>query len=118
MEHVPVRACRLGVEVLPAGRKSHERLALMAVATSRRPRKAMPAVSMPYPPVPDLASELERRTGLIAVPEMASILGLARSSLYDYVAAGRIPHVRIGSAIRFDPRVMAHWLREHSVLAA
>jgi excisionase family DNA binding protein len=40
------------------------------------------------------------------------------SSIYDMVAAGRIPYLRFGSSIRFDPIAVAAWLREHTVLQA
>ena len=57
-------------------------------------------------------------TATLTVPEVAQLLGFGRTAIYDLVAAGRIPHFRIGASIRFDPFVLAEWLRSRFVLAA
>ena len=41
--------------------------------------------------------------------ELAQRLGIHRTRLYALVRAGRIPHVRIGRAIRFDPESIRMW---------
>ena len=77
----------------------------------------MRVIQMPNPPM-DLASVIERKPGALTVPEPAQLLGFSRTAVYDMVAAGRIPHFRIGSSIRFDPYTVAQWLRERTVKAA
>lgn len=42
--------------------------------------------------------------GLLKADEAATYLGLGRSKLYELIAAGELPLVRIGRAVRF-PRV-------------
>jgi excisionase family DNA binding protein len=41
--------------------------------------------------------------------ELAQRLGIHRTRLYHLVRTGRIPHLRIGRAIRFDPNVIRGW---------
>lgn len=77
----------------------------------------MAVIQMPELPN-DLASILERQTGLLSAPELARSLGYGRTTIYEWIAAGRIPYIRIGSSIRFDPIVIAQWLRNHTVKVA
>jgi len=77
----------------------------------------MAVIQMPDPQR-DLASVLERNPGAITAQELARILGFGRTAIYEMAASGRIPHLRIGSSIRFDPYAVAQWLREHTVEAA
>lgn len=48
----------------------------------------------------------------LQAPELARILGIHRITVYKLAAAGEIPSFRIATAVRFDPRVVAKWLRE------
>lgn len=41
--------------------------------------------------------------------ELAHRLGIHRTRLYQLVRTGRIPHLRIGRAIRFDPASIQAW---------
>ncbi len=41
--------------------------------------------------------------------ELAQRLGIHRTRLYALVRTGRIPHVRIGRAVRFDPASIRAW---------
>jgi len=41
--------------------------------------------------------------------ELAQRLGIHRTRLYALVRTGRIPHLRIGRAIRFDPASIRAW---------
>jgi excisionase family DNA binding protein len=48
---------------------------------------------------------------LLDVDGAAAFLGLARSTVYAFVAAGRIPYVRLGDkAVRFEPRALEAWV--------
>lgn len=51
------------------------------------------------------------RTAL-TVRELAAILNFSGRTIYDWVKQGRIPAMRFGSSLRFDPKVTAEWLRE------
>lgn len=47
---------------------------------------------------------------LISIGDAAVLLGLSRSTLYKYVEAERIPHVKIGGRIRFEPDAIESWI--------
>jgi excisionase family DNA binding protein len=68
--------------------------------------------------VADLAAYLDQMTGALKAAELGKIIGFEKSAIYQMAAEGRIPHYRIGPSIRFDPHVIARWLREREVKAA
>src|SRR4029077_14953999 len=43
--------------------------------------------------------------------ELAGVLGVSSRSIYDTAQAGRIPCYRVGTHVRFDPHIVAKWLR-------
>ena len=47
---------------------------------------------------------------LWTVRQVAAYLGLHEKTIYDMVAAGRLPVVRMGRLLRFDPRGMLRWV--------
>lgn len=63
----------------------------------------------------DLAGRIAALPGALSVPKLATLLGFSRSAIYEMAQSGRIPHIRIGSSIRFDPALTAQWLRERTV---
>ena len=61
-------------------------------------------------PTPKLSSSVSRSIEpLWDARELAQRLGIHRTRLYALVRTGRIPHVRIGRAIRFDPASIQAW---------
>lgn len=40
--------------------------------------------------------------------ELAQRLGIHRTRLYQLVRTGRIPHLRVGRVVRFDPEAIPH----------
>lgn len=62
-------------------------------------------------PATDLPSRIERERGALTAPKLAGLLGMSRATIYELASRGRIPHFRIGSMVRFDPTVIAAWLR-------
>ena len=63
----------------------------------------------------DLPTRLERMTGALTAPEIAKLLGMGRTVVYEMAAGARIPHYRLGTMIRFDPVQVAGWLREREI---
>ena len=47
---------------------------------------------------------------LLTPPEVAELLSLKLSTVYSLVASGRLPCVRIGGRIRFDPDDLLRWV--------
>jgi excisionase family DNA binding protein len=52
----------------------------------------------------------ESLPGLWTVTEVAAFLQLHPKSIYDLVARGSLPCVRLGTRLRFDPRDIASWV--------
>jgi excisionase family DNA binding protein len=63
----------------------------------------------------DLASRVEKLPGALTATELATLLNMGRTAVYEMAATGRIPCIRIGSTVRFDPSRTATWIREHEI---
>ena len=48
---------------------------------------------------------------LLRPDEVARMLGVRRSSVYEYVRTGRLPHVRVGRHVRFLREDLEDWVR-------
>ena len=58
-----------------------------------------------------LAVEFENMNRALRASEVAKMLSTSKMTIYRLVERGTIPHFRIGSSIRFDPKEIADWLR-------
>ena len=74
----------------------------------------MAVLKMPDPPR-DLAAVVEQRPGLLTVQDLVLLSGFGKTAIYEMVVSGRISYLRFGSSIRFDPIVVAAWMRKHTV---
>jgi excisionase family DNA binding protein len=57
-----------------------------------------------------LPDQLRRIGRAVDATFLAHVLGVSRLLIYKRASAGRIPCFRIGSAVRFDPSLVARWL--------
>lgn len=77
----------------------------------------MPNSKQPFAPAADwggktrILTTLERRDNALKAPEIARLLGVTRQQVYKMAARGTIPSFRVGTAVRFDPGLIADWLR-------
>jgi excisionase family DNA binding protein len=55
--------------------------------------------------------KLER---ILTLRHISQKLLVAESTVYDWVQAGYIPHIRVGRLIRFDEGAIDRWLRQLS----
>jgi len=62
-----------------------------------------------------LPETIEEIDNAITVAELAILLHLSRTALYDMARRGAIPHFRIGGSLRFDPQAIAAWLRSRTI---
>jgi excisionase family DNA binding protein len=53
---------------------------------------------------------MEQNTEMLRPKELAALLGVSRSRIYQLIAAGEIPLVRIGGAIRIPRPAWDEWL--------
>jgi excisionase family DNA binding protein len=65
----------------------------------------------------NLIALVEKRSGAWSAPELAELLGCTGKHIYALAKTGRLPHLRIGSMIRFDPVATAEWLRNRFIAA-
>lgn len=61
-------------------------------------------------PQPDSATGISGRESLLTIREAAKYLAVSVSTLYGWVWQRRIPFVKIGRALRFDPRDLAAFI--------
>ena len=55
---------------------------------------------------------------LLNVSEVAKILGLGRSKIYEMTNSGELPVVRIGTAVRVPKKALLEWIESHTKDAA
>lgn len=58
-----------------------------------------------------LPQRIEGMQRALTAAELAAILAISPITVYKMAKAGRLPSLRIGTAVRFDPRAIAEWLR-------
>jgi excisionase family DNA binding protein len=59
-----------------------------------------------------LLDDLESRTTILKVKELATLLRVSEDAIYDLADEGTIPAFTIGKQRRFDPKMIAWWLRK------
>lgn len=59
----------------------------------------------------ELPELIEQTEGAMTADELAPLLNVSRITLFKRCAAGKIPCFRIGTSVRFDPVLVARWLR-------
>lgn len=50
---------------------------------------------------------------LLSPAEVAARLGLSRAHVYTMATAGKIRSIKFGRAVRFDPKDVERFIREH-----
>ena len=56
----------------------------------------------------------EAKDRLLTAEELAQYLNVAKHSIYRWVEQNRIPHVRVGRALRFNLQEVETFLRERA----
>jgi excisionase family DNA binding protein len=59
---------------------------------------------------------LEDLTCDMTVEELAGRLNCSEKTIYKWVKKGQIPHHYVGGMLRFDPRLIAAWRHERTVI--
>jgi excisionase family DNA binding protein len=55
---------------------------------------------------------------LLKADEVAKMLGLGRTKVYEMMSAGELPVVRIGTRVRVPRQKLLNWIEEHTEKAA
>ena len=59
----------------------------------------------------DLVRRLQERSTALKARDLAQLFGVTQQHIYKLAAKGVIPSFRVGAAVRFDPSVVADWLK-------
>jgi len=57
-----------------------------------------------------LVDKLKSMDHALTVPELAKMLHMGKTAVYEMVRRGTIPCIRFGYSVRFDPEEIAEWL--------
>ena len=53
---------------------------------------------------------------LLDIEAVASWLGISPHTLYKMVSQRRIPYVKVGSRVKFDPFKLEDWIKQQTVM--
>jgi hypothetical protein len=58
-----------------------------------------------------ILEQLEASNKTLDAKRVAVILGISEKKLYQDAEKGRIPCIRIGVTVKFDPATLSYWVR-------
>jgi excisionase family DNA binding protein len=58
-----------------------------------------------------IADLIEQTDHALTADELSHLLAVSRVTIFKQAKAGRIPSFRIGTCVRFDPKIVSEWLR-------
>ena len=58
-----------------------------------------------------LPDRIEQYGHALTAGKLAELLAVSRITVFKLAKAGRIPCFRVGTCVRFDPKIVAAWLR-------
>jgi excisionase family DNA binding protein len=79
---------------------SHRSDRLVGQESERRPNRVREVALVPM---------------LLRTTEVGTLLGLGRSTIFELLAAGELPTVRIGRAVRVPRQALEDWIRQRTV---
>jgi excisionase family DNA binding protein len=62
-----------------------------------------------------IISQIRSRRSAWTADQLATLFEMSSKTIYKMAAKGRIPSIRIGGVVRFDPRATADWLEAKSL---
>ena len=80
-------------------------------AATRSLRVSAISLGMQGADVCSLPQRIEKIKHAMTAREVAELLAVSPITVYKMAKAGNLPNFRIGTAVRFDPREVAEWLR-------
>ncbi len=54
--------------------------------------------------------------GLLTIQQAAQVTGLSPHTIYKMVSQRRIPYVKLGGALRFNPDQLDQWIKQNTVM--
>jgi excisionase family DNA binding protein len=62
-----------------------------------------------------VVEQLRSAKGLLSVKQVAGLLSAHVQTIYGWANDGKLPHVRVGSRVKFDGHVIADWLEKRTL---
>jgi len=53
---------------------------------------------------------------LLSIKQTAEYTGLSPHTLYTMVSQRRIPYVKVGRLVKFDPAILERWIQQRTVM--
>ena len=66
----------------------------------------------PASPAGSLAEQLEKIGHALTDKDLAELLRVSAITIYKLAKTNKLPSFRVGTAVRFDPQMVAEWLRQ------
>ena len=73
---------------------------------------ANPASFSPETPQQSIADQIEKIEYALTAKQVATFLQVSERLIYQQAKRGQLPSFKIGDARRFDPKIVARWLRK------
>jgi len=62
-------------------------------------------------------AEDRQRPRLLTIHEARAILGVSETTMRQFVRFGRVPFLKVGALLRFDPEALERWIAEEQEAA-
>jgi excisionase family DNA binding protein len=59
---------------------------------------------------------LPKSTRLFDIQEAARYTGVSATTLYKWVSQRKIPHIKMGRLVKFDPAKLDEWIKQQTVM--
>ena len=63
-----------------------------------------------------MKSDDQRAVPLITIREAARYTGIKATTLYRWVNQRKIPHIKMGRLVKFDPIKLDEWIKQQTVM--
>jgi excisionase family DNA binding protein len=60
-------------------------------------------------------ADKKKRKKLLTIDELAEMLSVSKNTIYAWTHERRIPHVKLGRNVRFNPEKIEAWLKKKEV---
>jgi excisionase family DNA binding protein len=61
-------------------------------------------------------SVLPKSTRLFDIHQAARYTGMSVTTLYKWVSQRKIPHIKMGRLVKFDPAKLDEWIKQRTVM--
>lgn len=63
-----------------------------------------------------ISPSTELVSGLIGIQEAAHYTGVSPTTLYKWVSQRKIPYIKMGRLVKFDPVKLEEWIKQQAVM--